>query len=167
MGRQFCVACVWHLCVLHVPKDVQDKVVDRISTKRCNSIDIMSVHSNMKPLLKNFVIRITCFINLLLLFSDYRGRMHFYIKLLKTKLHFWVVFFVVVFDFSEVHGTENPLNKRQAPDAWCRQGSARQRDLLDRMMKQRVDPNTPREPEVRTELFKNKFLHSLLCKVAY
>lgn len=143
MGRQFCVACVWHLCVLHAPKDIQDKVFDRISTKRCNSIDNawvyrhMSVHSNMKPLRKNFVIRIT-----------------FYQ-------------FIVVFGFSEVHGTENPLNKRQAPDAWCRQGSAIQRDLLDRKMKQKVDPNTRRVAQVRTELFKNEFLHSLLCKVAY
>lgn len=73
----------------------------------------------------------------------------------------------VVFGFSEVHGTENPEDKRQPPDAPCWQESAIQKRLLDRKMRQKVDPNSRRVAQVRTELFKNEFLHSLLCDVAY
>uniref|UniRef100_UPI0037E84BE3 insulin-like growth factor-binding protein 2-B n=1 Tax=Semicossyphus pulcher TaxID=241346 RepID=UPI0037E84BE3 len=50
---------------------------------------------------------------------------------------------------NEVHGTENPLTKRPAIDAWLRQEAARKQHLNELKTKMRINPlEDPRTPKV-------------------
>ena len=63
------------------------------------------------------------------------------------------------FLYAEVHGTENPLTKRPAIDAWSWQESARKQHMNERKSKMRinplvVDPRIPRVSQVRTQAYR-------------